>query len=799
MFLLTGILAFVNPVAILERLNQRLSLYNAENPFTHLFLHLDKSTYSQNEDIWFKAYILDGKVIDNKVLYVRITDEKKQVMIAEQFPVYDIRSHGDILLPDTLKDGNYYLYAYTDRMINFKEEDIFVQAIKVQRNVTKRLEASASVTDTANIKRGQPVQVVIKLKEGIHLQKGVRGNYELIDDKKVLKSARITTNNFGEAEINFTYPQIADDRSLKVRAVFNRNSDFAELELNLRHESNPVRLKIFPEGGNLIPGFNSRIVVEASDINKYPVSTELSLLENGREIRRFKTNHYGTGTVLFKPIKGATYSINYIGGKNSQSSGTPVIIEEKGYSLSVSQERKRLTASVKNQGENGKVVLGFRTLNEVLQAVSLTIPPGDSVNVPFIFKDMPKDVVSVFLLDEGDNIKCERLILNKSGEEDYTVKLSTEQKNYGSRKKVLVNLEVTNQDGNPVASNLSVAVVEKSRIDPDTYRTILNSYYYRFLEGRNCKLYIPQTIEKDIDDLLITKHWLHSGTKEFTNYISRGPLKLLENTGGITGTVKSNSKRKVDLQKLVLISKEKGVVFDVAGDNTFSIKPESLTSSRGNKWTMKAGAEFFERYTVSFNNYEREYDKRIAKGDALYIPTIFNVFDNNKPADLTKAGSGFLLKTVELKGKSTDTRKNAAVFSNNVVGCEAYICRNNILNCENHPTDGYPPEEGKVYSSRNGPVVYRCRTSGDELAELVLKNIILPKPFPLTDFEKENINTPAVETTLYWNPNFGTNSSGKNSFSFFTNDVKGDFFVIAQGLDINNLRSLFGKAVFSVK
>ena len=85
------------------------------------------------------------------------------------------------------------------------------------------------------------------------------------------------------------------------------------------------------------------------------------------------------------------------------------------------------------------------------------------------------------------------------------------------------------------------------------------------------------------------------------------------------------------------------------------------------------------------------------------------------------------------------------------------------------------------------------------MAELVLKNIILPKPFPLTDFEKENINTPAVETTLYWNPNFGTTSSGKNSFSFFTNDVKGDFFVIAQGLDINNLRPLFGKAVFSVK
>ncbi|MEJ6979252.1 hypothetical protein WG906_02245 [Pedobacter sp. P351] len=789
-----SILAFIVPEDIVEVLNSRLYQFNKENPSTNLFLHLDKSVYSQNEDVWFKAYVLAGAVIDSKVLYVRLTNEKKQIMIAEQFPVYDIRSHGEILLPDTLKDGNYYLYAYTDRMINFKEEDIFVQNVRVQRNVAKRLQANASVTDTANIKRGQNIEVVIQLSEGIKLLKGIRGKYELIDDKTIIKSARITTNNFGEAFINFKYPQLADEKSLKVRAIFNRNSDYAELELNLRHETNPLKIKLFPEGGHLLPGFSSKVVVEALDINKYPVSTWLSLMENDRLIKRFKTDKYGTGSFLLKPSKNAIYTINYTDGKKSSAS-YPVLVEDKGYALSVVHQGDRLIASIKNHGEVENAVLVFRTIEDVLLAKSIVIPTGDSVVVPFVFKDIPKNVVSVFVLNEAGNVLCERLVLNKPGKEDYNVNIRTEQLSYGPRKKVIVNIEVKDSDGNPVTSNLSVAAVEKSRIDPEAYRTILSSYYYRFLDGTNCNRYIPATIEKDIDNLLITKHWLNSSTQYIANYTSIGPVHLIENTGGITGSVKSLYKRKFDLKNLTILSKEKGVIVPVNANGSFSIKPESLVSNRGNKWKMLQSLEFLQQYELKFNAFDLDFDKQITGGNALFIPNVFSAFASNKPVEVTKVGNVIQLKTVEIKGKGSpiDSYESRTVQT---IGCDAYICRNNILNCPNHTGDGGIPEEGKVYASKNGPVVYRCRTKSDEM---FIKNIIKPKDFQATDFEKEKIEELALETTVYWDPNFGTNASGKNTFSFFTNDAKGDFLIIAQGIDVKTLRPMFGKTGFTVK
>ena len=105
------------------------------------------------------------------------------------------------------------------------------------------------------------------------------------------------------------------------------------------------------------------------------------------------------------------------------------------------------------------------------------------------------------------------------------------------------------------------------------------------------------------------------------------------------------------------------------------------------------------------------------------------------------------------------------------------------------------PEEGRVYQSANGPVVYRCRTTGEET---MIKNITYPKEFMLTDFDNEKIDVPAYETTLYWNPNLNA-PDGKSSFSFFSNDLKADFLIIAQGLDVNTLKPLFGQTGFSVK
>ncbi|MBB5441397.1 hypothetical protein HDC92_005109, partial [Pedobacter sp. AK017] len=131
-----------------DQLKKRLSVYLAEHPMSNLYLHLDKNIYSPEETIWFKAYLLGDTATDNKVLYVRIADENKEVVLSGQFPMYDIRAHGSILLytkgqderyesdahgelnvfmPRMLEEGKYTLYAYTDKMLSYGDTNVFVQ------------------------------------------------------------------------------------------------------------------------------------------------------------------------------------------------------------------------------------------------------------------------------------------------------------------------------------------------------------------------------------------------------------------------------------------------------------------------------------------------------------------------------------------------------------------------------------------------------------------------------------------------------------------------------------------------
>jgi len=130
---------------LVDTLQARLADYNLEKPVINLYVHLDRNTYTPEDTIWFKAYVLTP--ILNEVLYVRITDRKKNQVLEKQFPMYDVRAHGDLLIPDTLPEGKYYFYAYTDRMISLNPNDVFVQPITVSKNRLNRLEAEASVTN----------------------------------------------------------------------------------------------------------------------------------------------------------------------------------------------------------------------------------------------------------------------------------------------------------------------------------------------------------------------------------------------------------------------------------------------------------------------------------------------------------------------------------------------------------------------------------------------------------------------------------------------------------------------------
>lgn len=785
---------------MVDTLTKKLWAYQKEHPATLLHLHLDKTIYNTNEDIWFKAYILNPEADSSNVLYVRLTDLNKKIILTAQFPVRDIRANGDILIPDTLKDGNYYLYAYTNRMINYSSKNIFVQRIAVTHNSAKRLYAEAAVVDTTQLKRGHNVQVQVIVKDGDNLLKNIKGEYRLMADDRPTKVGKLSTNQFGEAMINFVYPNLADNKSLNVKISFKNNNDFADLILNLKHEGNPIQVTLYPEGGHFIAGVPTKTIVQATDIKFNPVTASVTLKNKLNVVAHLQLNKSGRGVFTLTPDANATYIIAAESSGNQSISPFSGLIENKGYSLKVTKQQDNFKVSLKNIGMEGSATLVLRSFEDILWSQPVLVASGDSAVVNIPMGNLPKQLLNIGAFDAAGNLLSERLFLNKMAE-NYHVNIKTDNQVYGSRKKVTVHINISDAMGKPVMANLSVAAAEKDRISQYDHRDILDTWYLRFVSGDNYLNPLSGLNESNIDAMMITKNWRQCSWDDVINYDAKGKIFRLKNTDGIVGFVKPLIKKPAKLKALVVLSKTHVFSVPLNENNYFFISAANLLRDRSEKEYLMMNTDLVDEYEIHLLDYPGAFDTNVTAGGSLFIPETFNTLARYQEVKQSFAKGVIQLHEVKIQSKTSSSTEtsNPGIYQSK--DCHDMVCMYNILNCKNHPGCCTAPVDGGVYTYNGHPVIYRgCLSeSVDAKTHIPLKCISIPKQFYLPDYDKEPSYEPELHSTIYWNPNLNTDAQGNATFSFYTSDVAGDFLINAQGIDMQNILPLSGTAKFTVK
>jgi hypothetical protein len=115
----------------------------------------------------------------SRVLYVELIDPERKIIDTRILPIDSGRVAGEILLADTLKPGNYFLRAYTQWMMNYPSEEIFVQSIPI-------LPLSTFVDSTA---------VDIKRKDSLH-RVTVKTNADVYKTReKIVVSIKVADTN----------------------------------------------------------------------------------------------------------------------------------------------------------------------------------------------------------------------------------------------------------------------------------------------------------------------------------------------------------------------------------------------------------------------------------------------------------------------------------------------------------------------------------------------------------------------------------------------------------------------------
>jgi len=126
----------------LERKMSNLQKHAVEFPFEKAYLHLDKSYYGAGDTIWFKAYVVTGSRHElsgiSNVLNIELVDDRDLVKQNIKVLMVNGLCQGGLPLPDSIKQGNYRVRAYTNWMRNAGEAYFFDRNVKIINAITVR-------------------------------------------------------------------------------------------------------------------------------------------------------------------------------------------------------------------------------------------------------------------------------------------------------------------------------------------------------------------------------------------------------------------------------------------------------------------------------------------------------------------------------------------------------------------------------------------------------------------------------------------------------------------------------------
>lgn len=117
-------------------------------------LHLDKPYYKTGEDIWFKAYVIDGvneiPTLTSGALYIDLVNVSNKKIKSIKLPLLNGVTWGDFKLPDTIAEGRYTIYAYTQWMKNF-EQSLFFKKDLIIINKSNKFKPNLTTVNDVDI------------------------------------------------------------------------------------------------------------------------------------------------------------------------------------------------------------------------------------------------------------------------------------------------------------------------------------------------------------------------------------------------------------------------------------------------------------------------------------------------------------------------------------------------------------------------------------------------------------------------------------------------------------------------
>ncbi len=226
-----------------------------------------------------------------------------------------------------------------------------------------------------------------------------------------------------------------------------------------------VGVDFFPEGGDLVIGLQSRVYLEARDLNGQPADIEGYIADDrGNKLAEVRTVRDGLGRVPLTPGIGRSYELVVTKPEGQQEAIPLPEARREGCVLrtvdNVEGERLALGVDVACSEPQQLVVLGSQR-GQLLDAARVDVP-ADGATVDLLTTGdlrATQGVARVTVLTADGEPVAERIVYRNRGR-DLQISLQPTAERYGPGDEVEVEITTRDADGHPVPALLSMSVVD---------------------------------------------------------------------------------------------------------------------------------------------------------------------------------------------------------------------------------------------------------------------------------------------------------------------------------------------------
>lgn len=776
-----------------SKFDSLLNLYAAKHRSPVLFMHFDKNVYSNNENVWFTGYLLDN--IDNskyKTLSLALVkDDDRSVLMDDRFVITNGFCFGNTNIPDSVQAGAYTLVAYGNLLENNRPDIIFKQQVTIKTSNQQTFNASLNPLDTSATGANQKVMLLVNFMSEKSPPSSVPVTYYVGDARKPVTTGAVKTTA-GQYIFNIPSSLLTAGNS-KLNVQVKYKTEVQDISIQLPVPPQPAQVNFYPEGGNMLNGTVNIVGWETKTEDGAPLSTEGTLYEDGQAISTVNTNGNGIGKFAIIPKPGKKYRVQLTTGSNNKDYNLPNAVNGAGLSVKRAVVNDTLLVDVYNDDPLRKLYLVGHNYRASFFETPIERSPTQRVKI--LLNGMPRGLMQLTLVDSLGRPYAERMVFahyaNKA-----RLEISTDKVDYGSRKKVKLNIKLTGEATNGA---VSVAVVQENRVEIKNKNDIENYIYLKSdisdIPVKENYFSNNQFDKRDLENVLLIRGWSRYKWTDVLKVRAEDTLRNIKELAFAGKVTKNIGKFK---EPVTLITFMPTGTYDTDINGNFALPDSNIITEPNKKISMMVANGAPSDYNIRLVNPYDSVNKQVAN---RIDPVIYY-----SPA---QENSGFLKlpgmeRAIQLKEVVIKDKKDDSFYSSfgktGPNACGDDVCQYGILNCPNHRgnSGNTQPIEGRSYRSGLGgaTIMYMgCREEKRPVA-LSFKGIYGAQEFYPSDYSEVSPSQPEYVSTLYWKSQMMLKKDEAQEVSFYTSDITGSFKVIVQGITNNDV--IYGETSFKV-